>query len=259
MTKKTTYDDFAEIYDVWVESAPVTVENRDFYVELLVASEGPRAELGVGNGRICIEVAKSGREIYGVDSSERMLALCRERADSVGVADKLHLVHSDFREFELPEPAELITIPFHTIGHLLTDEDKRKALSRVRSQLRGGGRLVFDHFIFDPDYPVPPGIPHLRADFTHPGSGRRCLLWDTTTRDHERKVLGILVCTEELDDAGAIVDRRYRTSQLSWIEPRRMRELIEKAGLEVEALSGGFSKQSFEDGDPHQIWTCRKR
>lgn len=258
MSERSPYDDFADIYDVWVETAPITRENLAFYVELLAASPGPRVELGVGNGRICLEVARRGKDVVGVDSSAGMLALCRERAKAEGVSGRLALLHADFRDFELPAPAELVAIPFHTIGHLLTDEDKLAALRRVKGQLQPGGRLVFDHFVFDPDYPVPPGIPHLRADFSHPRSGQRCLLWETTTRDHERRVLDVLVCTEELDEEGSVVERRYRETHLSWIDPERMGKLIEEAGLRVEKLQGGFSGKLFEKGDPYQIWSCRR-
>ena len=71
MSAKVPYDDFADIYDTWCDSAPITRENKPFYVELLVEAEGPVAELGVGNGRICVEVARRGKPIFGVDSSAK--------------------------------------------------------------------------------------------------------------------------------------------------------------------------------------------
>ncbi len=131
MTDPVPYDAFAEIYDAWAESAPITRENQEFYVKRLVEAEGPAVELGVGNGRICVEAAKRGKAVIGVDSSEKILDLCESRARSAGVIDRVTLIKGDFRDFELPEPAALITIPFHSIGHLIKEEDKRRALATI--------------------------------------------------------------------------------------------------------------------------------
>ena len=132
MTDPVPYDAFADIYDAWAESAPITRENQEFYVKCLVEADGPAVELGVGNGRICIEAAKQGKAVIGVDSSEKILELCEARARTAGVLDRLTLIKGDFRDFELPEPAALITIPFHSIGHLIKEEDKRRALETIR-------------------------------------------------------------------------------------------------------------------------------
>ena len=75
---------------------------------------------------------QAGKAGIGVDSSEKILELCEARARTAGVLDRLTLIKGDFRDFELPEPAALITIPFHSIGHLIKEEDKRRALETIR-------------------------------------------------------------------------------------------------------------------------------
>jgi ubiquinone/menaquinone biosynthesis C-methylase UbiE len=252
------YDDFADIYDAWCDSVPITKQNLPFYVELMAASSGVVVELGVGNGRICIEVAKRGRRVVGVDSSEGILELCRTRAIEAGMEDRLELVSGDFRDFEIPEPAEVITMPFHAIGHLLTKEDKLIALRNVHRQLVSGGRFVFDHFIFDPDYPIPPGLPHLRAETVDPETGRKRLLWETSIRDASRQVIRVFACTEDLDDDGTVVNRRYRKTDISWMAPEQSRELLEETGFEVEAVYGDFTRAPLEVGSPEQVWIARK-
>jgi ubiquinone/menaquinone biosynthesis C-methylase UbiE len=252
------YDDFADIYDAWCDSVPITSENLPFYVELMAASSGVVVELGVGNGRICIEVAKRGRRVVGVDSSEAILELCRKRAVEAGMEDRLELVRGDFRDFQIPKPAELITMPFHAIGHLLTKDDKLVALRNIHRQLVPGGRFVFDHFIFDPDYPIPPGIPHLRAEMVDPETGRDMLLWETSIRDTSSQVIRVLASTEDLDDDGTVVNRRYRRAELSWMDPEESRELLEKAEFEIEVAYGDFSRAPLEVGSPEQVWIARR-
>ncbi len=241
-----------------VTARPLPKRIEPFYVELMAASKGVVVELGVGNGRICIEVAKRDRRVIGVDSSKAILSLCRTRAEQAGVADRLAFVRGDFRDFEIPEPAELMTMPFHAIGHLMTNEDKKKALRNIHRQLVPGGRFVFDHFIFDPDYPIPPGIPHLRAEIRDPETGRDRLLWETSIREASRQVIRVLVCTEDLDDDGAVVNRRYRRADISWMSPEDARALLEESGFEIEAVYGDFFRAPLEAGSPEQVWIARR-
>jgi SAM-dependent methyltransferase len=251
------YDEFADIYDAWCGSAPVTQRNHGYYVRKLVESPGPVAELGVGNGRICIEVAKQGRPISGVDSSGAILELCRKRAREAGVEARLSLIRADFRDFVLEAPADLIVLPFHSIGHLLTDDDKLRAMKQVRSQLRTGGRFIFDHFLFDPSF-VQRGVPHLRAEFRNPETGRDHILWEASTHDMEHQVIRIVVWTDEIDSGGTVVSRRYRRINLSWITPEQSHRLLEEAGFEVEALHGDFEENPLTEKSTHQIWVVRK-
>ena len=252
MTDPVPYDALADIYDAWAESAPITRENQEFYVKCLVEADGPAVELGVGNGRICIEAAKRGKAVIGVDSSEKILELCETRARAAGVLDRLTLIKADFRDFELPKPAALITIPFHSIGHLIKEEDKRRALETIRGQLRSGGYFIFDHFIFDPDYPQESGVPHLRA------SRPDWILWEATTRDIENQVLDILVWTDELDPQGVVTSRRYRRIRLSWITPAQSRTLLQETGFVIEDVFGDFEGRPLEANSTHQIWLARR-
>ena len=259
MSARVAYDDFAEIYDAWCASAPITRTNQGFYVRHLSGCDGPVVELGVGNGRICVEVAKHRKDVIGVDSSTKILELCRKRANEAGVSDRLTLLQGDFRDFALAEPAALITIPFHSIGHLLKDEDKRKALRNIHGQLRDGGRFIFDHFVFDPEYPQEPGVPHLRAEFQDPESGRDRLLWEATTRDLEHQILRIIVWTDDIDAGGNVVNRRYRRINLSWITPEQSLSMLEQTGFEIDAAYGNFDESPLNEDSAHQIWIARKR
>ena len=254
---RVPYDDFADIYDAWCASAPINQKNHGFYVRKLLESPGPVAELGVGNGRIAIEVAKQGKPITGVDSSSAILDLCRKRARDAGVEGRLTFVQADFRDFVLPSAADLVVLPFHSIGHLLTDDDKLRAMKQVRGQLRKGGRFVFDHFIFDPGY-VQQGVPRLRAEFRNAETGRDHILWEASTHDLVHQLIRIVVWTDEIDSGGTVVSRRYRRINLSWIAPERSQRLLEEAGFEVEAVYGDFEENPLTERSTHQIWVARK-
>jgi SAM-dependent methyltransferase len=258
MSPVTEYDTFADIYDIWTSTAPITARNLPFYVQVCQETPGLVAELGVGNGRIAVEVAMAGKPIIGVDSSAEMLHRCRARAQAAGVLNRLTLIHADFRDFNLPEPAELITIPFHSIGHLVTMEDKQAGLRHVYDQLAPGGRLIFDHFVFKPEVATRHGGVTLRDEFTNPDTGQDTLLWVTSRYDLEHQTIRIIAWTDEIDGVGVLTRRRYRRLSFSWLEPDQTRTLLEEAGFEIEALYGDFDRSPSSADSPEQIWIARR-
>ena len=44
----------------------------------------------------------------------------------------------------------MIALPYHSLGHLQSLEDKREAVVHVFSQLRPGGLFIFDDFLMTP-------------------------------------------------------------------------------------------------------------
>ena len=137
----SAYDRIARLYDPWSVSV---VEDVEFYVGEAVRSGGPVLELGVGTGRIAVPVARAGVRVVGVDSSEGMLAVAREQAELAGVELDLRL--GDLRDPPVEEEFALVVIPFRTLLHMKTDDDRRAALAAVRARLPEGGRFVFDVF-----------------------------------------------------------------------------------------------------------------
>jgi len=259
MDLPTEYDAFADIYEVWTETAPVAGPNLHFYVEEYLHAPPPVVELGIGNGRIAVEAALQGKSIVGVDSSGEMLRLCRERAHLAGVTNRLTLIQGDFRDFVLPEPAQLITIPFHTIGHLLTLADKEAALRHIHGQLAPGGRLIFDTFVFDPAYAhARNNVATLRAEYVDPLSGQDVLLWVTTRYQFKTQTMRIITWTDELNAQGDAERRRYRFLSFSWIEPEQVQTLLETTGYRTEAVYGDFARNPFTEGSAEQIWVTRK-
>ena len=135
------YDEIARLYDPWSRSV---VEDVAFYVDEAVRSGGPVLELGVGTARIAIPIAAEGIQVIGVDLSEGMLAVARERAELAAVS--VDLRQGDLRDPPVQGVFPLIVIPFRTLLHMETDADRRAALRTVGRLLAPGGRFVFDVF-----------------------------------------------------------------------------------------------------------------
>ena len=252
------YDDFADIYQVWTDTAASTRANLDFYVELYQETAGPVVELGVGDGRIAVPAASRGQTVIGVDLSRAMLERCRVRAAAAGVLDRLALMCEDFRRFQLDIPARLIALPYHSLGHLLTLEAKRSALAHVFSQLQPGGCFVFDDFFVTPQCVDRMRRVQLRAEFRSP-DGTDMLLWVTSLVDEASQAMTVVTWEDALDADGALARRRYRRLHLSWLEPSQVRRLLTETGFVVDACFGSFTRAPFSEATAReQIWIARK-
>src|SRR5690349_18408058 len=138
------------------------------------------------------------------------------------------------RDLELEELAALVYCPFRALLHLPTWADRRRTFERVAANLRPGGRfawnaLAFDHHIacrLDGQHqpgPVPHTIRYAvgenRIDIVHDGGG---------------------------------------TSQLWWASRNEWLGLIDVAGLELEALYGGFAAEPFTPDSTEYVFLTRR-
>jgi len=252
------YERFADIYAVWTATASSTRANQAFYVDAYLAAPGSVVELGVGDGRIAVEAAVRGRHLTGVDVSPAMLRLCRERAAAVGVADRLSLIEADFRSFQLPEPAALITLPYHSIGHLTTLEAKRDALRHIHGQLAPGGRFIFDDFFMTPARLDHMRRVQLRAEYPA-ANGQQSLLWVTSLVDEAAQAMRVVTWEDLVDPEGVMTRRTYRTLSLSWLTVDQAGELLAGTGFTIDACYGDFDRTPFDVlAAQEQIWVARK-
>ena len=252
------YDSFAEIYGVWTETAPAAQSNRRFYVEAYLAAGGPVVELGVGDGRIALAAAARGCRVIGVDASPVMLRRCRERAEETGVSDRIELLEADFRSFRVDEPAALVALPYHSIGHLTSVPAKRQAAEHVFSQLRPGGRFIFDDFVMTPGAVARMRAVQLRAAYPS-AAGTDILLWVTSRVDEKARSIEVVTWEDHFTADGRPEWRRYRRLALSWLDPDQARSLLLGAGFTIDACLGNFDGTPFaRDTAVEQVWIARK-
>jgi SAM-dependent methyltransferase len=231
----SAYDAIAELYDPW--SVSVT-EDVSFYVTEAKRAGGPIVELAVGTGRIAVPTAAAGIPVIGVDSSPGMLDVCRQHAELAGVADLLDLRLGDLSDPPVEERVRLVTCPFRSYLHLLSDEERLHALGAARELLVPGGRLVFDVFA-----PAADDIEstHGRWLEREPGIFERAD-WDEDERTLTLSVRG---------DGGAT------TFTLAWLSPDEWRTLLERSGFQVLGCYGWFDKRPYSGGED-TVWIARR-
>jgi SAM-dependent methyltransferase len=205
-----------------------------------------------------VAAAARGRHLTGVDLSPAMLRRCRERADAAGVGERLTLIEADFRSFQLSEPAALIALPYHSLGHLTTLEAKREALRHIHGQLAPGGRFVFDDFFMTPARLDHMRRVQLRTEYPA-ADGQHALLWVTSLVDEAAQTMRVVTWEDLVDAEGVMTRRTYRTLSLSWLTVDQAGELLAGTGFTVDACYGDFERTPFDVlAAQEQVWVARK-
>ena len=221
---------FAERYEEWSAHMRADIP---FYAELARQAGGPLVELAIGNGRVAIPVARAtGQRVVGIDSSPAMLDQARARAGEAGV--ELDLREGDMRQLALDEPAALIYCPYRALLHLPTWADRRRTFERVAASLQPGGRFAWNAFAFDHRFAA-------RTDGQHK---------DKPVPHTIRYAVGDNRIDIRLDGGGK--------SSLWWASKNEWLGLIDVAGLQLDALYGGFDGQLFTDDSNEYVFVARR-
>ena len=227
------YDNIARLYDPWSRSV---VEDVSFYVDEAVRSGGPVLELGVGTARVAVPIAAAGIEVVGVDLSEGMLEVARERAALAGVS--LDLRHGDMREPPVDGVFPLVVIPFRSLLHMETEIDRRAVLRAVARRLAPGGRLVFDVFT--------PGADDI-AETHGRWLEREPGIWERADWNEGTRTLLLRVRGEDGD----------AEMSLAWLSVPEWKELLRGEGFAVDAVYGWFDRSPWRGGED-SVWVCRR-
>lgn len=96
-------------------------------------------ELGCGAGRWALRIAPHVREVVGVDFSEAMVRLARDRQEKLGIRNAEFRV-AGAQDARWNETFDLIY--FSGMTQHLSDEEMRQALGHVRAMLALGGVVI---------------------------------------------------------------------------------------------------------------------
>ncbi|MEA5084532.1 MAG: class I SAM-dependent methyltransferase [Lachnospiraceae bacterium] len=138
------YSGFAEVYDRFMNNI-----NYDEWIEYLhklweKLNINPKliAELGCGTGNITGRLAKESREMIGIDLSEEMLWVAKQKAEKENL-DILYLCQ-DMCEFELYGTVDIVLSLCDSLNYITEKEDLAEVFRLVNNYLEPKGYFIFD-------------------------------------------------------------------------------------------------------------------
>jgi SAM-dependent methyltransferase len=249
------YADLPELFDL---DYGAFADDLVFYESLAGRCDGPVLELGVGTGRVAIPLARAGFEVWGIDTSEALLAHARCKGGSE-LAERLNLQPGDMRDVQLGRTFELIFAGLGAFHHLLTPDDQLACLRSVQRHLAPGGLFVSDlRPLLQSDWEAGASVPLLH-DWTRvlPSTGETVVKLRAVRTDgakqtqHETHFYDHIAADGTLRRVAVEVDLRFTTRY-------EMEGLLRTAGLEIDQTYGDFDLSPYDETSEYMITVARK-
>ena len=121
------YNEFAYFYDEFNGEADYDALFGYITDELKAhgITDGILADLGCGTGDLTLMLTQAGYDVIGIDRSEEMLSVLREKADELGLTGRLLLLKQDLLDLDL----------YSTIRAAAPTLARRKILRRPSARL----------------------------------------------------------------------------------------------------------------------------
>ncbi|MGE5579660.1 MAG: class I SAM-dependent methyltransferase [Bacillota bacterium] len=231
---------FAEVYDI----IHARLCDVDAYVSY-ARQFGPKVlELGSGTGRILIPLARAGCQVTGVDLSDDMVHICREKlkSESTEVQRRVTIVKGSVTNLELNDAFDLVIAPCNLINCLTEPGEGLALLRSAKRHLRDGGVFILDNSIPDVPAMVRSNGVIRTFEFTHPVTGTK--ITDTFTAFYD-------FCLQ-IETDHIVLEERYgdtllrRAETVDWLTyyfPRELRTMLPLAGFHIFREQGSIREE----------------
>ncbi|MEI4800293.1 class I SAM-dependent methyltransferase [Bacillus sp. NPDC077411] len=257
VTKGNLYGNTARFYDL--------EERKDcgelsFYLERASKLSGDILEIACGTGRITLPLAQAGFSVWGIDLSEYMLHLLKEKLHTLSneIQKNVHLQQASMTNFVMNKSYNLILIPGISYQALLKKEDQIECLKTVYHHLKADGEFIFNVFRpfkqLDETWIQPEKIQWEKID---PQTG------STIQKSHIAKAIDVehqIIYPEYIfritHENGTKEELREQLS-LKYYYYEQITDMIQAAGFTIAEQYGNYDGSSIEDG-AEMIFVCKK-
>ena len=226
----------ADLYDQLRGNSPLQGE-FDFYRRWLEDHPGPALEAGCGTGRILLKLLAAGFDVEGMDASDDMLRLCRDKARERDLAPPM-LYRQLMQRMDIPRSYVTIFVPFVSLMLLPSSGDAQRALERFFHHLRPGGDLLFSTY-------RPPDTASEHSDWVPCGSlfnpARGFVRVSIASAIDRVSQIATDYHRFEVMDGDAVAETAVHSIRQRWYRPNEMTGMLEAAGFHNIRIWGDHS------------------
>lgn len=245
----TPYSVFAAYYDELM--ADVDYAGRAAYLCEIFRRHGLQPhlllDLGCGTGSFSLELARQGMEVIGVDRSPQMLSEASRKAGTTN--GRALFICQDMRALDLYGTVDGAVCTLDGLNHITSSTDLGRVFSGVSLFLNPGGLFVFD-------LNTPYKFRHVLSDnvFVYDTDRVYCV-WQNSLNVRTGLCRFDLTFFERQGET-------YRRSDESFSEraytTRRIRGLLARAGLTLEAVYADLAFQPPQETAERAVYVARK-
>jgi SAM-dependent methyltransferase len=240
----------ADYYDT-IYSVVRSGIDTDYYLGEVAKAGGPVLEIGVGTGRFFMEALARGADIYGIDISEPMIDVLKDKLET---RHHQRIWVEDILQMNLNRTFDLIIAPFRVFSHILTVEEQLRALNKVYDHLNDNGRFIFDLYVPNLSYLVQ-GI-NEQVDFEGIYRGQKLTRVTSMKADLINQVSWVTMTFHLVEG------KKLRSD--TWTFPMRfyfryeIEHLIRRSKLHLVKIMGDFAGNDLQPDSKEFIIVCGK-
>ncbi len=252
-TQSIEWDLVAPFYDNYAQST----FDVSFFVQEATQIPGTVLELMAGTGRISLPLIKAGVNLTCVDNSPEMLAILRQKLAQEHLSAQVY--EMDVRDLALGKPFDLIIIPFHSFGELISADDQTLVLARIYENLASGGRFICTLHNPSQRLRTVDGQLHLVGTFPGIDPHTTLLSWSLSTYDQTRKIVEGLQFYEHYDQRGMLQQKSFLPIRFALLQRAEFEALAKSVGFHIRSFYGDYTYTPFQDEtSPYMIWVLGK-
>jgi len=211
--------EFSRQYDAYNERLGEIANNLHLLISLLLNKMPQQARIlcvGVGTGSEIIRLAQHHPHWHftGVDPSPDMLAVCQQKLDPAGIANRCTL-HEDYLS-ELPANGDFDAVLCLLVTHFIQHPQRDGIYSQMASQLKYGGRVI---------------TAEIAGDMHSPAFDEQLEVWTTMHETASQAPRDMAEIKAQLSQRDMAEIKAQLSQRLLLLPAETTEELIEQAGF----------------------------
>ncbi len=225
-------------------------EDIEFLKTLINTNDGPVLDIGCGTGRLMLPLARQGVEIDGLDASNDMLKICREKFNKEGL--KTTLYTKKFQSFDTEKKYKTIYCAGN-IQFIDSFFQTLMALQNIHSSLQKDGKLIIImSFVMPVCEPSDRGI--WKVGKTFQDDSYKVIYYHNCEID-EFEQLVITRNRYEIFENDTKIETIKNESVMRWYGRYEFLLMLEKSGFKNISIT---NEDIFNTGTPTRIYTAYK-
>ncbi|BCB04898.1 class I SAM-dependent DNA methyltransferase [Bacillus sp. KH172YL63] len=247
-----SYERFAYVYDYLMQDVPYDAWLA--FVNKQAAAHGIKGkkvlDIACGTGELSLRLAGDGYDVTGVDLSEDMLMIAKEKASARNA--RIQLFQQDMSKLDSLGEYDVITIFCDSLNYLEVESDVLETFKGVYDHLKQDGLFLFDvHSIFKMTQIF------INQTFTHTDE-QVSYIWDCFPGEVPNSVEHELTFFVKDDETGQY-ERVEELHKQRTYPVLTLKEWLEECGFEVVGITSDFTEGSPADQSERIFFSCKKK
>lgn len=246
------YTGFASVYDTFMDNVPYD-EWCAYLIRVLKENgieDGLILDLGCGTGELTMRLAEAGYDMIGVDLSDQMLQIAREKQERRLPDMEILYLMQDMREFELYGTVRAVICACDSLNYILEEEELLEVFRLVNNYLDPGGLFIFD---MNTRYKYET----LMGDQIFAENREECsFIWENNWYPEEE--INEYDLTLFVQDGDCYRKYQELHDQRAY-SVEKVRELLVEAGMKVEAVYDAYTEKMPAEDSERVLFMAREQ